>query len=169
MKCCLSFALLLSLFTGSCASNLGSRAAEADAGAQFLKGLQAEDEGQDAVAAEWYRLAAEQGHAAAQNNLGLMHFEGRGVWKSYSEAACWYEASAHQGFAKAQSNLAVLKYFGLGTERNPEEATTLLMLAHGKGHQQAAYSMAMFNLGPSPEPTLASQALEQKMRVTLIR
>ena len=31
------------------------------------------------------RLAAEQGHAPAQNNLGLLHYEGRGVERSLEE------------------------------------------------------------------------------------
>jgi TPR repeat protein len=33
----------------------------------------------DAEAARWYRLAADQGHAPAQFNLGLMHATGEGV------------------------------------------------------------------------------------------
>ena len=32
----------------------------------------------DAEAARWYRLAADQGHAGAQYNLGLMYANGRG-------------------------------------------------------------------------------------------
>ena len=39
-----------------------------------------------AEAAKWYRKAAEQGHANAQNNLGLMYMSGRGVAKDNAEA-----------------------------------------------------------------------------------
>ena len=35
----------------------------------------------EAEAVRWYRLAAEQGHAGAQYNLGLMHAKGEGVLK----------------------------------------------------------------------------------------
>ena len=46
----------------------------------------------DAEAARWYRLAAEQGSGAAQFNLGLMYVNGRGVLfgQDYAEAARWY-------------------------------------------------------------------------------
>jgi len=56
------------------------RAEAGDADAQYLLGL-AFDEGRggtedDVEAARWYALAAEQGHAAAQNNLGLLYHAG---------------------------------------------------------------------------------------------
>jgi len=34
-----------------------------------------------AVAMKWYRLAAEQGHAKAQYNLGVMYYNGEGVFR----------------------------------------------------------------------------------------
>jgi hypothetical protein len=36
----------------------------------------------DVEAARWYRKAADQGHAQAQNNLGTMFEQGRGVAQS---------------------------------------------------------------------------------------
>jgi TPR repeat protein len=168
MKCCLSPFLCLPLLVTSCATQAGLMA-NGSSKDQFLRGVEAEERGDHESAAEWYRLAAERGYAPAQNNLGLMHFEGRGVWKSYSEAACWYEQSAAQGFAKAQANLAVLKYFGLGTPRDEREAEILLMLAEGKGLEQARYSLAMFNLNGSSSGVVASQSPEQPMQVSIIR
>ena len=38
----------------------------------------------------WYRLAAEQGHAAAQFSLGNMYDEGEGVPEDAAEAVRWY-------------------------------------------------------------------------------
>ena len=35
----------------------------------------------DAEAVRWYRLAAEQGHASAQFNLGVMYARGEGVFR----------------------------------------------------------------------------------------
>jgi TPR repeat protein len=35
-----------------------------------------------AEAAKWYRLAAEQGNAAAQNNMGNNYYDGDGVLQS---------------------------------------------------------------------------------------
>ena len=34
-------------------------------------------------ALKWYRKAADQGHAKAQNDLGVLYYEGEGVPKNY--------------------------------------------------------------------------------------
>ena len=59
----------------------------------------------DAEAGRWYRLAAEQGDAAAQRNLGLMYANGRGVPEDDAEAVRWYRLAAEQGLASAQYSL----------------------------------------------------------------
>ena len=50
-----------------------------------------------AEAAKWYRKAAEQGYADAQNNLGMMYVNGQGVPQDYAEAAKWTRKAADQG------------------------------------------------------------------------
>ena len=45
---------------------------------------------------QWYRRAANQGHARAQANLGLMLGEGRGVPLDYMEACLWSSLAAEQ-------------------------------------------------------------------------
>ena len=50
----------------------------------------------DAEAVRWYRLAADQGHATAQNNLGIRYSNGRGVPQDYVEAHMWYNLAAAQ-------------------------------------------------------------------------
>ena len=58
-------------------------------------------------AVKWYYLAAEQGDADAQINLGNMYFEGKGVQQSYEKAyACWIVASAN-GAEMAQYNMEI--------------------------------------------------------------
>ena len=42
-----------------------------------------------ATGVRWYRLAADQGHAEAQFNLGQMYFNGRGVPQDRTDAARW--------------------------------------------------------------------------------
>ena len=50
---------------------------------------------QDAAeAVRWYRLAAEQGFARAQNNLGVMYTNGEGVPQDNVEAHMWLNLSA---------------------------------------------------------------------------
>jgi TPR repeat protein len=43
----------------------------------------------DAEAVKWYRKAAEQDHAFAQSNLGLMYANGLGVEQDYIQAYKW--------------------------------------------------------------------------------
>jgi len=51
------------------------------------------------------RLRAEQGHAEAQSNLGVMYAEGQGVSQDYKAAVEWFRKAAGQGIAEAQFNL----------------------------------------------------------------
>ena len=51
-----------------------------------------------------YRLAAEQGLADAQHNLGDMYYNGEGVPEDYVLAYMWYNLAAAQGNETAQSN-----------------------------------------------------------------
>ena len=51
----------------------------------------------DAEAVRWYRLAAEQGHAHAQNNLGVMYAAGLGVPHDYVSAHMWLNLAAATG------------------------------------------------------------------------
>ena len=48
-------------------------------------------------AVKWFRLSAEQGNSAAQNNLGTMYHYGEGVPQNFQKAAEWYRMSADQG------------------------------------------------------------------------
>ena len=50
----------------------------------------------------WLRKAAEQGHAAAQANLGAMYEEGSGVPKDDQQAVAWFRKAAEQGSAIGQ-------------------------------------------------------------------
>ena len=54
-----------------------------------------------------WKLAAEQGNATAQYNLGVAYDNGRGVAKNHQEAAKWYRLAADQGNADAAYNLGV--------------------------------------------------------------
>ena len=56
------------------------------------------------AAVRWYRLAAEQGHAGAQVNLGGMYKTGKGVTKDYVHAYTWYSIAAANGYDDAATN-----------------------------------------------------------------
>jgi len=58
-----------------------------------------------AVAARWYRLAADQGDTFAQHNLGLMYANGDGVVQDYATAHMWLNIAASNGQEKAREDL----------------------------------------------------------------
>ena len=70
------------------------------------------------TAVKWYRLAAEQGNALAQNNLGVMYGNGRGVPQDYKTAVKWHRLAAEQGFATAQNNLGFMYANGKGVPQD---------------------------------------------------
>jgi hypothetical protein len=51
----------------------------------------------DMTAVKWYRLAAEQGHAYAQINLGVMYGIGKGGIKDWVYAHMWLNIAASSG------------------------------------------------------------------------
>jgi len=57
----------------------------------------------------WYKKAAKQGLAAAENNLGVMYAKGLGVPQDYSKAVYWLKKAAEQGYATAKANLEYLE------------------------------------------------------------
>ena len=61
-----------------------------------------------AEAGKWYRKAAEQDIAPAQNNLRVIYLKGRGVSQDYAEAFKWYSKAAEQGHASARYSLGLM-------------------------------------------------------------
>jgi len=57
-----------------------------------------------AEAVRWYRLAADQGHASAQNNLGVMYATGEGVLQDYVQAHMWYNLAASRPNAEKRDD-----------------------------------------------------------------
>ena len=65
-------------------------------------------------AEKWYRKAADQGDADAQDSLGWMYMSGEGVTQDFEEAAEWYRTAAKQGLADAKNNLGLMYDNGQG-------------------------------------------------------
>jgi TPR repeat protein len=53
---------------------------------------------------KWYTLAAEQGLAEAQNDLGRMYFNGSGVLTDNRQAYMWWSLASYNGSKKAGEN-----------------------------------------------------------------
>jgi len=105
-------------------------AAKGDPNAQFLLGM-LYDAGkgvpQDAaLAASWYRKAAQQDHLLGQFYLGVLYFFGQGVKQDYKEAARWLRAPAERGIDQAQFYLGSLYSRGDGVKKDHSEAVRLL-------------------------------------------
>ena len=58
---------------------------------------------------KWYRRAADQGHAQAQFNLGIMYAKGEGVAENYIQAYRWSSLAAASGDQNARKNLQIIK------------------------------------------------------------
>ena len=63
----------------------------------FHVGVEAWGRGDYDRAVQEFRLLAEQGHAQAQVNLGILYSQGRGVPKDSVQAYRWYTLAAGQG------------------------------------------------------------------------
>lgn len=104
-------------------------------GNRFRRG---EDSARDyRKAVHWYRKAAEQGFAGAQNNLANMYEEGHGVAQDFSEAAKWYRRAAEQEDSYAQHSLGRMHLEGRGVPRDFLEAVRWFHRAADKRHPAA--------------------------------
>jgi len=81
------------------------------------------------TALEVWQPLAEQGNARAQNNLGVMYENGKGVPQNIAEAVKWYRLAAQQGYAGAQNNLGLIYAIGRGIKRDPLRAYMWFSLA----------------------------------------
>jgi TPR repeat protein len=96
-----------------------------------------------AEAVRLYSLAAEQGHAGAQTDLGWMFDIGQGVAQDYAEAARLYSLAAAQGDAEAQNNLGTMFDEGHGVAQDTAEAIRWYRLAAAQGYAFAQTRLAL--------------------------
>jgi uncharacterized protein len=72
--------------------------------------------------AKYLHKLAEAGNMDAQNQLGLLYYDGRGVPQNFKQASVWFRKAAEQGHAGAQVNLGTLYFLGFGVSENNQEA-----------------------------------------------
>ena len=102
-------------------------------------------------AVKWYRKAAEQNYAAAQNNLGVCYEQGKGVAKDPVEKAKWLRQAAEQNYATAQYNLGICFYNGNGAAKDWVEAYKWWLLAAKQGDEDAKENMTVLESKLTPE------------------
>ena len=99
----------------------------------------------DREAARLYKLAADQGAAWAQFNLGLYAHGRGGLPKDDREAARLFKFAAEQGYAKAQYNLGVFYMDGRGgLPKDDREAARLYKLSADQEHAYGQDNLGLF-------------------------
>jgi len=111
-------------------------------------------------AMKWYRLAADQGYAEAQVNLGMMYYNGgQGVPRDYAEAARWFDLAADQGNAYAQNNLGLMYAQGQGVPQDILRAHVWFNLSATQGHQDAVRNREIAERRMTPTQIAEAQKL----------
>jgi len=103
------------------------------------------------------RLAAANGDASAEFEVGARIAEGKGTQQNFAEAVTWYQRAAAKGFAQAQYRLGTLYERGLGVKKDAERAKVWYGRAADKGHVKAMHNLAVLMTG-SEAPDYAGAA-----------
>ncbi|KAA0449303.1 MAG: sel1 repeat family protein [Candidatus Thioglobus sp.] len=74
----------------------------------YRTGFDYSQKGNNDKAFSYMLRAADSGHAAAQNNIGLSYLHGLGVEKDENKAFIWFEKAAKKGLKYAQNELGML-------------------------------------------------------------
>ncbi len=96
-----------------------------------------------ARALQWYTMAANQGHAAAQANVAWFYENGFGTAQNYDEAFKWYQESAAQGYAYGQYSVGWFYDKGLGVAEDNTQAVQWYTLAAEQGLPEAQYMLGL--------------------------
>jgi hypothetical protein len=103
----------------------------------FEDGRAALDRGDYVTAYRLLRPLAEQGDVRAQNDLGSMYQDGKGVPQNYTGAMKWYRRAAEQNYATSQFNVGLMYEHGIGVPQNYPEAAKWLGRAAEQGNATA--------------------------------
>jgi APA family basic amino acid/polyamine antiporter len=111
----------------------------------------------EAIASEWWRMAAATGLPLAQYEMGRAYRDGRGVKKDMHKAIHWFTKSAKQGMVEAMLALADLYQGWYGMAANMELAKTWYRQAAASGSETAEYRLALLNLQQTSTSTVAAE------------
>jgi tRNA A-37 threonylcarbamoyl transferase component Bud32 len=122
-------------------------AEQGEIGAQFRAGLHYLDPPNKNPKAStgWFRMAAIQGRADAQNNLARAYQDGIGVEPDPEKAARWFREAAEQQFILSQNSLGMCYRNGDGVERDPDEAEKWFLRAADQDDATAMFNLAVLH------------------------
>ena len=89
------------------------------------------------------RLAAEQGDADAQHDLGVAYQDGDRVRQNDEEAVRWFRLAAEQGHIAARHELGLAYANGTGVPQDAAEAVRWFRLAADQGYAVAQHNLAI--------------------------
>ena len=99
-----------------------------------------------AAAARWYGKAVELKHPLATNNLGALHYDGRGVPQDFARAHELYRAAAEAGYAVAQYNLGLMQGQGRGVAVDVPQMVEWIQKAAAQNYPRAQAQLARLKL-----------------------
>jgi TPR repeat protein len=123
-------------------ADAGDKDAQFNVGTAYDFGNGAPHDGDKAI--KYYRMAADQGLAEAQNSLGSIYQ----AEKNYVEAKSWYERAAAQNHPTATNSLGLLYDLGLGVPQDRNKGFEFYSRAADLGHARAMLNIAnMYGAG----------------------
>jgi localization factor PodJL len=122
-------------------ANAGNVVAQFELASRLADGREAKRD--PALAATWFRKAADKNHAPSQYRLGALYEKGLGVTKSATEAAQWYRRAANNGNVRAMHNLAVLIADGIDGKPDYGQAAAWFRNAAEHGVRDSQYNLAI--------------------------
>lgn len=128
-------------------------------GADFNAGLAAYEKGDYAGAFREWEPLAKSGDSAAQFNLGLLYYDGRGATQNYSEALRWFRRAADQGYARAQLNLGAMYGVGKGVGRDYVQAYKWLSICAASGNNSCVQQRDLVGKKLKPSKLAEAQKL----------
>jgi uncharacterized protein len=128
-------------------------------------GLHALEDGSYERAMRLLRPLAAEGDPRAQYQIGVMHEEGWGVPRVYSEALGWLLQAADKG-DDAQNHLGFLYFYGRGVKKDYVTAYMWFDLAAADGVAHAAFSrdLVAANMTPSQVAVAHKLANDRKSK-----
>jgi|HubBroStandDraft_1064217.scaffolds.fasta_scaffold43920_2 TPR repeat protein len=120
----------------------------------------------DAEAVRLYRLAADQGYAVAESNLGHMYSEGLGAEQNDAEAIKLNRLAADRGFAHAQFHLGIAYEHGRGVPQDEALAYMWFSLSAAQGDGDGIRKRDKLAGTLTPDQIAEAQRLAQAWKPT---
>jgi len=111
---------------------------------------------------KWLTLAAEQGYARAQFNLGLAYRRGLGVPENDKTEVKWYTLAAEQGHAAAQTNLGFMYATGQGVLTDNRKAYMWYNLGNYNGNKTAGENKDIIAKDMTPADISKAQEMSSR-------